>query len=379
MAFYPPNGSCQELVMTANVQLDYPYSAGTSNTTVTDIIDVSATVANLKIILPNSQLTGPGFSIAFNNVGTNAFDIVLNDGITVLSTINPNNAITTYLYNNTTVNGNWRIVQVGGGVSAISSLTVESTDASINIVDGVVTSPSGVVDITLPSLISKITELSTFIPGIVAIDPNATSPWSITLFTGGNNISVENGDGATGITVIDLDDTISLTQITAGNIVVNNDLITNTDANGILNIVSNGANSHLNLNGILIDVAGNISNVGNITIDGTFKSLNTANAWCRFSNTSSAIAVLSAYNVSDVVYNSSNFQYTITFINPMINVDYGVFINCANNNSTPPLQTRIGYDVIRQLNSVTIVLTDAAGEMLQDIPEGVSVVIFSLN
>lgn len=63
----------------------------------------------------------------------------------------------------------------------------------------------------------------------------------------------------------------------------------------------------------------------------------------------------------------------------MGNTNYGVFISCANNNSTPPLPPRIGYDVVKQLNSVTIVLTDSAGEMLADIPEGVSVMIFSVN
>ena len=63
----------------------------------------------------------------------------------------------------------------------------------------------------------------------------------------------------------------------------------------------------------------------------------------------------------------------------MGNENYVVFITCSNNNSTPPLQTRIGYDVVRQQGSVVIVLSDASGEILEDIPEGVSVAIFSLN
>lgn len=69
----------------------------------------------------------------------------------------------------------------------------------------------------------------------------------------------------------------------------------------------------------------------------------------------------------------------ITFTRPMGNLNYRVFIGCANNNSTPPLAPRIGYDIVRQLNSVTIVLTDSSGEMLSDIPEGVSVMIFSTS
>jgi hypothetical protein len=89
--------------------------------------------------------------------------------------------------------------------------------------------------------------------------------------------------------------------------------------------------------------------------------------------------MLASYGILGVTYNSSNYQYTINFTTPMGNVNYGVFITCANNNSTPPLQTRLGYDVIRQTTSVTIVLTDSSGEILPDIPEGVSVMIFSLN
>ena len=49
MAFYPPSGTCQELILTTNVQLDYPYSSNVNNIRVTDMIDVSATVINLNV------------------------------------------------------------------------------------------------------------------------------------------------------------------------------------------------------------------------------------------------------------------------------------------------------------------------------------------
>ena len=381
MAFYPPSGSCQELVMTANVQLDYPYSTNTSNTTVTNIIDISATVINLKVILPNSQLTGPGFSIAFNNVGVNDIDIVLNDGTTVLYSIAPSQAISIYLYANSTVNGNWRIVEVGGGVSAISSLTIESTDASINVANGTVTSPSGTVDITLPSIISKITELGALIPGVVIINPLALSPWYITYIVGGTGITITNPDGANfgEPIVVSLDDPVVVSEVQAGNVIINNNLITNTDANGVLNVTSNGANSTLNLNSVLITPAGNVSGISSLTIEDIFTSPNVSKAWCRFSSTSGTIAPLSLYNVSAITYNDTNGQYTISFTTNMGTIDYGVFISCSNNNSTPPLQTRMGYDIIKQVDSVVIVLTDSSGEILADIPEGVSVMVYSLT
>jgi len=381
MAFYPPSGSAQQLVMTANVQLDYPYSANTSNTTVTDIIDVSATVPALNVYLPNAQLTGPGFSIAFNNVGINAINIVLNDGVTVLYSISPNQAISVYLYDNTTLTGSWRIVEVGGGVSAISALTIESTDTSINVVNGNVTSPSGTVDITLPPIVSAITKLSTFVPGVAIVKPGELSPWSVSSIVGGDNIDVNNGDGAIlGAPIeISITNPVIVNGMRAGNVIIDNNLITNIDVNSILSVTSNGVNSALNLNSILITPSGNVSGISNLAIEDTFTSPNVSKAWCRFTNTTGTISPISLYNVSTITYNVNNGQYTILFINNMNSVEYGVFISCANNNSTPPLQTRIGYDIIKRLDSVVIILTDGSGEILPDIPEGVSVMVYSLT
>jgi len=378
MAFYPPQGSCQELTLTANVQLDYPYSANISNLTVTDMIDVSATIPNLNIFLPNSTLTGPGFSVTFNNVGVNGFNVVLNDRATVLTAVAQGDVLTIYLYNNSTVNGNWRVIPFGSGVNAISTLNLASSDGSVIVTNGVITPPGGNINIGLPAIVSKTQTLNSTGPGIVTMNPSNTSPWGVTTLNNGSNITITNPDASTGSPTISLNDNVSIAQLTSGNIIINNDLITNTDTNALLNIISNGTTSHLNLNSVLIDVSGNVT-LNNLTTEGTFKSDNTAKSWCRFTNTSGVISVVSNYNVSGVTYNTTTKQYTVTFSIPMTNTNYCVFINCANNNSTPPLLTRIGYDVLKQLGSVSIVLTDASGEILPDIPEGVSVMIFSLN
>jgi hypothetical protein len=378
MAFYPPQGSCQELTLTANVQLDYPYSANISNLTVTDMIDVSATIPNLNIFLPNSTLTGPGFSVTFNNVGTNSFNVVLNDRTTVLTAVAQGDVLTIYLYNNSTVNGNWRVIPFGSGVNAISTLNLASSDGSVIVTNGAISPPGGNINIGLPVIVSKTQTLTGTGPGIVTMNPSNNSPWGVTTLNNGSNITITNPDASAGSPTISLNDNVSIAQLTSGNIIINNDLITNTDTNALLNIISNGTTSHLNLNSVLIDVSGNVT-LNNLTTEGTFKSDNTAKSWCRFTNTSGVISVVSNYNVSGVTYNTTTKQYTVTFSIPMTNTNYCVFINCANNNSTPPLLTRIGYDVLKQLGSVSIVLTDASGEILPDIPEGVSVMIFSLN
>lgn len=376
MAFFPSIDNCIEITLTTNIRLDYPYSANLANVTVADMMDVTATIGNLNIFLPDATQTTPGFSISFNNVGANSFNIVLNDEATLLTPVAVGKVLTIYLYDTTTSNGSWRIIPFGGGVNGISELVLRSSDNSITVAGSPVSPPSGTLDIKLPGLISAISELTTGTPGILALDPE-TNSWSLISLVNGSNIVITNPSGVGGNPKISLGTVIVVNQITAGNIIINNDLITNTDSGGVLSIVSNGTNSALNLNSVLVDTEGNITGINNLTIEGIFKSVNTAKAWCRFSNTSGTIAVSSSCNVSGVTYNNSNSQYVITFTSPMGNLNYGVFISCANNNSTPPLAPRIGYDIVRQLNSVTIVLSDSAGEMLHDIPEGVSVMIFS--
>ena len=179
MAFYPPSGTCQELILTTNIQLDYPYSSNVNNIIVTDMIDVSATVINLNVFLPDSTLTSPGFSITFNNVGLNAFNVVLNDTVTTLLTINAGQIITIYLYGNSNPNGLWRIIPFGGGVNAISNLDITSDDASIVVSNGQITPPGGIVDISLPTIVSTIQALGNYIPGLVVINQSNGLPWGV--------------------------------------------------------------------------------------------------------------------------------------------------------------------------------------------------------
>jgi hypothetical protein len=379
MAYYPPNGSAKELIMDADVQLDYPYSSSTSNFIVADIIEVTAGVDNLKIILPDATESGPGFTITFNNIGLDAVSIVLFDGVTELTSLTAGSIITVYISNSTTSNGVWRVLAPAGGSNGINNLVIDSTNNSIEISGSPVSNPGGTVDLTLPPIIATITDLTGFVPGIVLINPTNSNPWSIGIMAGDRNITVENGDGAdSGVPIIiKLDNNIAISEVTAGNIVINNNTISNTDLNGTVNINSNGTTSNVALNGVLIDPNRNISNINSISVTGTFNSPNTAKAWCRFTNTTGSIVMTASYNVSGVVLDTNNNQYTISFTNPLSVTEYGVLITCANNNSTSPLQTRVGYDIIKTVNHVVIVLADLSGEMLADLPEGVTVVIYS--
>lgn len=379
MAFYPPNRSVQELIMTENVQLDYPYSSDPNNVIVTDIIDVQAQTVDLEVFLPNATLTGTGFTINFNNIGLNNVLIKLYDRTSSLYTLAPGSLVSIYLYDNSTENGSWRVAD-SGGISAISNLLVESSDSSIVVTGGSVTSPGGTVGITLPSIIGSINDLTTFAPGIVVVKPGEANTWEANIMAGGSNITVTNGDSSiSGAPIeISVDDPITINQANISNIVITDNLITNSDENNDLTILSNGGNSSLMLNGVSISAAGDISNIASISALDVVNANNVSKAWCIFTNTSGVIVNESSYNVDSITFDDETKQYTINFITEMASINYAVFISCSNVNSSPPVQPRIGYDIIKQTDSVVIILTDSSGEMLSDIPEGVSILIYSI-
>ncbi len=380
MAYYPPNGSYAEIDMNVNVYLDYPYSADTSKTTIQDLMGVKASVAALSLILPDATETGPGLSIAFSNIGANAVSIKLNDGLTQLVNLAVGASLAVTLSDSTTANGEWLVLPLGNGVPAISTFTINSPDNSINITNGTVNNPSGTVDIDVPTLINKINELGNLTQGLVVINNNETDPWYITLLAGDGNITVTNGDGSSfgEPIVINLNNTIDIDSITSGNISIASNQITNISNDEDM-IVNTTGTSRIILNGVRIDNNGNITNVNSLSATTSFISPNIAKAWCRFTNTSGTIVLTSSYNVTSIGYDSLTYQYSINFTDPLGTTEYGVFISCANNNSTPPLQTRVGYDVVKTEDHVNIVLADLSGEMLNDFPEGVSVMIYSLS
>lgn len=380
MAYYPPNGSYAEVIMDENVYLDYPYSADTSKTTIQDLMGINASVGALSLILPDATDTGPGFSIAFSNIGANAVSIKLNDSTTELVNLAVGASLAVTLSDSTTANGTWLILPLGNGVPAISNFTIDSPNDSISVTNGTVTNPSGTVSLDVSNLINKLNVLSTSTAGVVIYNNEETDPWYITLIAGGNNLNVSNGDGAIigNPIAINLDANIEVDSVIAGNVRTVTNQISNVNDSEDL-IINTSGNSYLVLNGVRIDTEGNITNIGSLSATTAFVAPNIAKAWCRFTNTSGTIVLTAAYNVANVTYDSLNYQYTINFITPIGSTEYGVNISCANNNSTPPLQTRVGYDVIRTEENVTIVLADLSGEMLSDFPEGVTVSVYSLT
>jgi hypothetical protein len=375
MAYYPPNGDYGLITMIADVHLDYPYSADVNKITIKDFMDIDAQLANLSLILPDSTQTGPGFSVAFNNIGEQAVSIKLNDGDTQLVNLVVGASICITLADSTTANGLWRVLPLGNGVPAISTFTIDSPNESINITNGTVTNPNGTVSIDLSTLINKLNAISSLTNGIVSYNSEETNLWHTHEITGDENITITNGNGEdfTNPIVISLDNNVSLALLTVSNIAITENEITNSTENADLTISTTGTTSKLNLNGLKIDVN------GNITTNTNFTGPNIAKAWCCLTNTSGVLVLKNAFNVSSVTYDSNSKQYVITFSTAMATADYAVLTSCSNNNSTPPIQTRVAYDVVKTETHVNIFVGDLSGESLSDFPEGIVVFVYSLT
>jgi hypothetical protein len=375
MAYYPPNGDYGLITMLADVHLDYPYSADVNKTTIKDFLDIDAQLADLSLILPDSSETGPGFSVAINNIGDHAVSVKLNDGVTQLVNLIVGASICITLADSTTANGVWRVLPLGNGVPAISTFTINSPNGSITVTNGTVVNPNGTVNIDVSALINKLNGISLLTNGLISYNSEEDNLWHTHSITGDENIAVTNGDGEdfNNPIVISLDNNIVVTQLLAGNISISGHQIINTSENVDMNITTTGATSHINLNGLKIDTS------GNITTNTHFSGPNIAKAWCWFTNTSGVLVLKSAFNVSSVTYDTNSKQYVIAFTEAMSNAEYAVKTSCSNNNSTPPVQTRVAYDVVKTETHVNIFAADLSGESLSDFPEGIAVFVYSLT
>ena len=368
--------SYSKIILDSDIKLSWPYPR-TEGEIASDINNVISENDAYTITLPPANTVETGTSLLFNNVGQKDFTLLYNDGTPLTNVIIPGEVILIYLTENLTSTGVWQVIPFGGGSSGIVSFSTESLNNSLQITNSTITPPTGNIIFKIADSLNNLNNLATQVQnGFLVITGNTPLSFVTRKIGGGSNINVQSGDGETNDVIINLADSlVGLSSINVGNLLISVNTITTASGDQDINLatVDNGV---INFNGIQIDTSGNMTISGNITVSGMINHPGILKASCRFSNTSGTISILSAYNVSNVIYNNSNNQYTITFIVPMSDTNYGVDVSCSNVNSTPPLQVRLGYDIITTINSVTIVLIDSSGEVLTDIPEGVFIKVF---
>jgi hypothetical protein len=370
--------SYQLINLTSDIVLTWPFSfAGPP--TVADINDVSPNQDGWTIAMPDATLAPVGQNVVFNNISAFSFQIIANDLTTVIATINAGEVVTLYLYDNTTspaLNGLWRVIPYGSGTNAIVSLIAESTDSSITITNGAITPPGGTINFQLPTSIFNLNEVSTTaFPVITGTDPLT---WQTVDLVAGENINITNPNGIAGDPVINLATVVTgLSAMTAGNLTISGEVIVSDVTNGNIQLSTSGT-GQVQINGVNIDPSGNLTGINNLTVNGFFNNPFMPQAWCVFTDIivglSNLIVIQKQANVASVT--GSAGTYTITFTTPMSSVNYGVHISLGSTGGALPFISN-AYWIVRETTSVTIIVTDASGELVLSVPHGVTVTILS--
>lgn len=110
----------EALTISTSTTLDWPINGTTNTNVVAAIIQVTATVASLNLLMPSALQVSTGQSVLIQNVGSNAFTVTTASGATIVS-IASGVAQYIFLTNNSTNDGTWSTVTFGAGTSAANA------------------------------------------------------------------------------------------------------------------------------------------------------------------------------------------------------------------------------------------------------------------
>ena len=123
---YPAEISYAQLSLTADVALSWPEETSASSNLAAKIMDVTASTAGIKVILPDAAKAGVGETILFNNIGSYTVTISDYDDVQVV-TIAAGELWQIYLTDNSTSAGSWRSLQYGASISQANASSLAGT------------------------------------------------------------------------------------------------------------------------------------------------------------------------------------------------------------------------------------------------------------
>lgn len=115
----PSQVGYEALTISTDTTLQWPVNGNTSNV-VANIIEITATANNLKLIMPPATEVSVGEATIIRNIGSRTFTVVDAGGNTIAA-IASGLADYVYLTDNTTVNGVWTVVTFGAGTSSANA------------------------------------------------------------------------------------------------------------------------------------------------------------------------------------------------------------------------------------------------------------------
>ena len=103
-----------------NTILGWPLESNITSPAVAEWVDCTATAAALTLQLSDARQVSTGYTAIFNNVGANTFSVLDAQGNTLLAPA-PGAAWILVLADNSTLQGTWRTLQLGAGVSSANA------------------------------------------------------------------------------------------------------------------------------------------------------------------------------------------------------------------------------------------------------------------
>lgn len=116
----PAQVGYEALTITVNTTLEWPIN-GNDTIPAAGILDVTATVANLQIILPPANQVSVGQQIVIRNTGSITFTVTTNAANTQVVSVLSGVAQFIFLTSNASVDGVWSAVTLGAGTSAANA------------------------------------------------------------------------------------------------------------------------------------------------------------------------------------------------------------------------------------------------------------------
>lgn len=237
------------ITLTASASLSWPIQFQNENDVVSQWLDVSPNAGGYILTLPTALNTvSVGQTFIVNNPSASNF--TLNTyGAASSYAINAGTTWQFILIDNSTDHGLWRVVPYAGGVTAITSIGLNSgtNNISIGAVPANPITSAGTFTINLARDLSAVAGLGTT-NGILYRTGNSAAPvWSgVTIQAGANMVMTPPAIPATPYYIAALATTLAgLTQVTVGNLTFNGSTIINTNAT-------------LTLTGSSFDISGNL-------------------------------------------------------------------------------------------------------------------------
>lgn len=115
----PSSVSYESITLSADTLLEWPIN-GNLNTPASSIIDVTATAAGFKLLLPPATQVSTGQTVLVRNIGSNTFTVTGSTGATIVA-VSSGVAQFIFLTNNTTEAGVWSSVVFGAGTSSANA------------------------------------------------------------------------------------------------------------------------------------------------------------------------------------------------------------------------------------------------------------------